>query len=95
MANMNPSHDRNMNSSPAADKAKGRGKEVVGKIKTKVGDWTDDRDLQAEGYADRAEGKGQRMKGEIKEKIDDAKEAVKAGVDAVKEKVRETRRDHH
>lgn len=95
MANMNPSNDRDMANSPTADKAKGRGKEVVGKVKSKVGEWTSDRDMQAEGYADRAEGKGQRMKGEIKEKMDDAKEAVKAGVDAVKDKVRETRRDHH
>ena len=87
--------DRNVSKSPAADKAKGRTKEVVGKVKSKVGEWTGDRDLQAEGYADRAEGKGERIKGEVKEKIDDAKNAVKAGVDAVKEKVRETRRDHH
>jgi uncharacterized protein YjbJ (UPF0337 family) len=95
MANIPTSNDRDISSSPTADKAKGRTKEVVGKVKSKVGEWTDDRDLQAEGYADRAEGKGERIKGEVKEKIDDAKNAVKAGVDAVKEKVRETRRDHH
>jgi uncharacterized protein YjbJ (UPF0337 family) len=87
--------DRNVSKSPTADKAKGRTKEVVGKMKSKVGEWTGDRDLEAEGYADRAEGKGQRMKGEIKEKIDDTKQAVKSGVDAVKEKVHEARRDHH
>ena len=94
MANMNPSNDRDVTSSPAADKAKGRTKEVVGKVKSKVGEWTGDRDLQAEGYADRAEGKGERIKGEVKEKIDDAKNAVKAGVEAVKEKIHETRRNH-
>ncbi|MGH8518699.1 MAG: CsbD family protein [Panacagrimonas sp.] len=94
MATMNNPGDRNVAKSPAADKAKGHTKEVIGKVKSKVGEWTDDRDLQAEGYADRAEGKGDRMKGEIKEKIDDAKTAVKSGVKAVKEKVQEARRDH-
>ncbi len=88
------SNDRNISNTPAADKAKGRTKEVVGKVKSKVGEWTGDRDLQAEGYADQAEGKGDRLKGEIKEKIDDVKTAAKAGVDAVKEKVREVRDRH-
>lgn len=92
MANMN---ERDVANSPTADKAKGRTKEVVGKVKAKVGEWTDNRDLQAEGEADRVEGKGQHMKGEIKEKIDDAKTAVKSGVEAVKEKIHEKRRDHH
>lgn len=87
--------DRNMSKSPTADKAKGRTKEVVGKVKSKVGEWTGDRELEAKGDADRAEGKGQRLKGEVKEKIDDAKEAVKGGVEAVKEKIQDARRDHH
>lgn len=87
--------DRNMSKSPTADKAKGRTKEVVGKVKSKVGEFTGDRELEAEGQADRAEGKGQRIKGEVKEKIEDAKEAVKGGVEAVKEKIQDARRDHH
>lgn len=95
MATMSTPDDRDIGKTPTADKAKGRTKEVVGKVKSKVGEWTDNRDLQAEGYADRVEGKGQRMKGEIKEKIDDAKNAVKAGADAVKDKMHEARRDHH
>ena len=91
MSNIN---ERDPANSPAVDKAKGHTKEVVGKVKAKVGEWTGDRDLQAEGYADRAEGKGQRVKGEIKEKIDDAKNVVKAGVEAVKDKIHETRAKH-
>lgn len=77
--------------SAAADKAKGHANEVIGKVKAKVGSLTGDRELEAKGHAQHAEGKVDRMKGEIKEKIDDAKDAVKAGVEAVKDKINEVR----
>ena len=79
--------------SAAADKAKGRTDEVIGKVKAKVGSLTGDRELEAKGHAQNAEGKVERLKGEIKDKIDDTKDAVKAGVSAVKEKINEARRD--
>lgn len=84
----------NTDKAGAADKAKGRANELIGKVKTKVGSITGDRDLEAEGYAQNAEGKTGRMKGEIKEKIDDAGNMVKAGVGAVKDKIAEVRRKH-
>ena len=78
--------------SAAADKAKGRANEVIGTVKAKVGSLTGDRELEAKGHAQNAEGKVDRVKGEIKEKIDDAKNVVKAGVEAVKDKVNEALR---
>ena len=78
--------------SAAADKAKGHTNEVIGTVKAKVGSLTGDRELEAKGHAQNAEGKVERVKGEIKEKIDDAKNAVKAGVEAVKDKIDEARR---
>ena len=73
--------------SAAADKSKGRVKETIGKVKSKVGSFVGDRDLQARGDAQRVEGKKDRFKGEIKDKVEDAKEYVKAGAEVVKEKV--------
>jgi uncharacterized protein YjbJ (UPF0337 family) len=78
--------------SATADKAKGHANEVIGKVKAKVGDLTGNEELEAKGHAQNAEGKVDRMKGEIKEKMDDAKDAVKAGVGAVKDKIDEARR---
>lgn len=77
--------------SAAADKARGRTNETVGKIKEHVGRALGDHELQAKGAMQQAEGKKDRMKGEIKEKIDDARSKAKAGVEAVKEKIDEAR----
>jgi len=78
--------------SATADKAKGHANELIGTVKAKVGNLTGDRELEAKGHAQNAEGKVDRLKGEIKEKIDDAKDVVKAGVGAVKDKIDEARR---
>lgn len=90
--NRDKGNDKVYGSSPTADKVKGRANEMIGKVKTKVGSVTGDRDLQAEGYVQNAEGKTGRMKGEIKEKVTDAKNMLKAGVDAVKDKFHDLRR---
>lgn len=78
---------RDAANSASADKAKGHGKEVMGSIKTKVGNLIGDDELEAKGRAQNAEGKVDRMKGEIKEKIEDAKDMAKAGVEIVKDKI--------
>ena len=77
--------------SAAADKAKGHGNEVIGKIKEKVGSAIGDHELEAKGHLQNAEGKKDRLKGEIKESIEDVKDKVKAGVEVVKEKIDELR----
>ncbi|MES2490697.1 MAG: CsbD family protein [Pseudomonadota bacterium] len=73
--------------SGAVDKAKGHTKEVIGTVKEKVGSLIGDHELEAKGHLQSAEGKKDQLKGEIKEKIEDAKDAVKAGVEVIKEKV--------
>jgi uncharacterized protein YjbJ (UPF0337 family) len=78
--------------SAAADKAKGRTNEVIGKVKAKVGRAIGDDELEAKGHVQNAEGKKDRAKGEIKETIEDVKSKVKAGAEVVKEKVDEMRR---
>lgn len=78
--------------SAKADKAKGRAKEVIGSIKANVGRAIGDEELEAKGNLQNAEGKKDRFKGEIKETAEDVKAKVKAGVEVVKEKVREIRR---
>jgi uncharacterized protein YjbJ (UPF0337 family) len=77
--------------SAAADKAKGHVKEVVGKVKEKVGGAIGDHELEAKGTAQRVEGKKDRLKGEIKDKIDDVKDHIEAGVGVVKDKINEVR----
>ena len=85
--------------SAAADKAKGHAREVIGKIKEKIGGAIGDRDMEARGQLQRAAGKKDRLKGEIKEKIEDAKdkiedakERIQAGAEVIREKFEEARR---
>lgn len=74
--------------SAEADKAKGRTKETVGKIKEKVGSFIGNDELEAKGRLQNAEGKKDRLKGEIKETINDAEDKVKAGYEVVKDKLK-------
>jgi uncharacterized protein YjbJ (UPF0337 family) len=74
------------------DKAKGRAKEAMGTVKEKVGSAFGDRDLEARGLAQQGEGKIDRLKGAAKDTYQDAKDTVRAGVDAAKAKIhKETR----
>lgn len=94
MGNMRDDADRliqDAKTSAAADKAKGRTNETIGKIKAKVGEVIGDDELAAKGHLQNLEGKKDRMKGEIKEKIDDARNAVKAGAEVVRDKIDELR----
>ena len=56
------------------DQAKGKGKDLGGKIKEEAGDLTGDKDLKREGQADQAEGKVQKTFGDAKENLKDDKE---------------------
>ena len=77
--------------SGTVDKAKGHTKEIIGSAKEKIGSLIGDHELEAKGHLQNAEGKKDRLKGEIKEKIEDAKDTVKAGVEVIKEKIKEVK----
>lgn len=51
------------------DQAKGKAKDIGGKIKEKIGEITGKTDLKDEGRADQAEGKVQKGVGNTKDKI--------------------------
>jgi uncharacterized protein YjbJ (UPF0337 family) len=58
------------------DEVEGKGKNIKGKIKETVGEWTNDPDLEAEGNADQAEGKVQEGFGEVKRKVGETIEEI-------------------
>lgn len=78
--------------SAAADQAKGKTKQFVGKVKERVGNAVGDDELAARGTAQRADGKADEVKGKVKEKIDDARDAVKGATEAIKDKLDDARR---
>ncbi|MFD2740998.1 CsbD family protein [Sulfitobacter aestuarii] len=53
------------------DQAKGKAKDIGGKVKEEVGDATDNEDLKHEGQADQVEGKVQKGVGDAKDKLSD------------------------
>ena len=54
------------------DRAEGKLKDVGGRIKRQVGEWTGDENAQAEGTLDQAEGKVQNTWGKVKDSVRDA-----------------------
>ncbi len=58
------------------DKIKGKGKEVIGAGKEKLGKITGDERLQAEGGSEKAEGKVQKAVGRVKDKAKEIKKKV-------------------
>jgi uncharacterized protein YjbJ (UPF0337 family) len=67
------------------NRAEGKLKDVKGRVKRQVGEWTDNEKLQGEGMADQAEGKVQNTFGRAKDKVEDF-------ADDVKDKFNETNR---
>ncbi len=60
------------------DEAAGKGEQLKGKVKDKVGEWTNDPELEAEGEADQVEGKVRETYGTAKRKVDEAVDDVKS-----------------
>lgn len=58
------------------DEIEGKGKQIKGTIKDKVGEWTDNPDLEAEGEAERAAGNVQERFGEARRHAGEAVEEV-------------------
>jgi len=56
------------------DEVRGKGKQVKGAVKEKLGKLTGDRDLQDRGSADRTEGKVQEKFGKARRKVGEAVE---------------------
>jgi uncharacterized protein YjbJ (UPF0337 family) len=53
------------------DRMEGKMKDLKGRVKRQVGEWTGDSESQAEGTADQAEGKIQNAFGNVKDKVRD------------------------
>lgn len=53
------------------NEVEGTGKQVEGKVKDKVGEWTNDSDLETEGEAEHLEGKVQQKVGKAVRKVED------------------------
>jgi uncharacterized protein YjbJ (UPF0337 family) len=58
------------------DEVEGKGKEIKGRVKDKVGEWTGNRDLEAEGEAEHAEGEVQNNFGEARRKAGEVVEDI-------------------
>lgn len=63
----------------------GKLKDVKGRVKRQVGEWTDDNTLQGKGMKDQAEGKIQNTFGKAKDKVRDISENTKEHVDKAAE----------
>lgn len=63
--------------SGSADRLKGKGNELKGRLKQDVGIDTDNPDLVAEGEGDEAKGKGQQIVGTVKDAVRDIAKTVK------------------
>lgn len=68
------------------DNIKGKAKDVTGRIKRQVGEWTGDKDLQTEGTADQVEGKVQNAWGNVKDKARDVADNLKRDDDVDRKK---------
>ena len=60
------------------DELKGKGKQIKGRIKDKLGEMTGNRNLEAEGEAERIEGLAQERVGRARRKADEAMKSVKS-----------------
>jgi uncharacterized protein YjbJ (UPF0337 family) len=58
------------------DKLKGKGNEMMGGAKEKLGDMTDNERMEAEGQQQKFKGKAQGAVGDAKEKLGDLKDKV-------------------
>jgi uncharacterized protein YjbJ (UPF0337 family) len=63
--------------SGSADRLKGKGNELKGKLKKDIGIDTNDPDLVAEGEGDEAKGKTQQIVGTVKNAVRDIADTVK------------------
>lgn len=62
------------------DRVEGKGKDIAGRVKRQVGEWTGNEKAQSEGAADQAEGKVQNAWGNLKDKARDAADDVKDNI---------------
>lgn len=59
------------------DRIEGKAKDIKGRVKRQVGEWTGDSDAQAEGTMDQVEGKVQNAFGKAKDAVRDASDEAK------------------
>jgi uncharacterized protein YjbJ (UPF0337 family) len=58
------------------NRVEGKGKDIKGRVKRQVGEWTGDANLQDEGTMDQAEGKVQNAWGKVKDSARDIKNDI-------------------
>ncbi|MEO6120094.1 MAG: CsbD family protein [Terriglobales bacterium] len=75
------------------NRTEGKMKDIKGRVKRQVGEWTDDSKLQGEGMADQAEGKVQNTYGQAKDKVKDFADDVKDEVNEHTGKAAEPSKD--
>jgi len=56
------------------NRVEGKAKDIKGRVKRQVGEWTDDAKLQGEGAMDQAEGKVQNAWGKVKDAARDVRD---------------------
>lgn len=56
------------------DEAKGKGRQIKGKIREETGDLIDDEEMEAKGKIEQAKGKAQEKTGKIKRKLNEDEE---------------------
>jgi uncharacterized protein YjbJ (UPF0337 family) len=75
------------------DTLKGKVKDIAGRAKRQVGEWTDDSELQSEGAAEQVEGKVQKGVGKAKEAGRDAMDKAKLEIEKQRAKHRDKNRE--
>jgi uncharacterized protein YjbJ (UPF0337 family) len=65
------------------NRVEGKGKDIAGRVKRQVGEWTGDSKLQDEGTMEQAEGNVQNAWGKVKDKARDLTDDVKRKDDKV------------
>ena len=58
------------------NRVEGKGKDIAGRVKRQVGEWTGDEKLQDEGAMDQVEGKVQNAWGKVKDAARDVKNDI-------------------
>ena len=59
------------------NRVEGKMKDIKGRVKRQVGEWTDDQKMQGEGLVDQGKGKLQDAYGNVKDKVRDFADDVK------------------
>lgn len=74
------------------DRVEGKVKDIKGRVKRQVGEWTGDDQLQSEGALDQAAGKTENAFGKVKDKVRDISDKIEDKFDDATDKVEDKAR---